>query len=339
MPAFTELSDRCRILAIADPNPENATKAAQKFEVPHVFSDFHELLQMDEIDAVCIATPNLFHKQAAVASFEAGKHVFCEKPMARNAEEAREMLRAQKKSGKLLQIGFQFRFSGAASFMRKYIENGNMGEIYYARVQALRRRGVPGWGVFIDKEQQGGGPLLDIGVHVLDFTLYLMGYPKPVSASGKTFRAMATNPKYWNAWGDYDRSKYSVEDFAVGFIRFENEAIVTLESSFMANIEKEIWRSSLFGTEAGADIDLFSDDPIRIYTEKDQQLFDLVPKNVPRVKSTYSAEIAAFVNSIIENKPSPVPGEHGLILNAIMDAIYRSSETGEEEPVVSSVDA
>ncbi|HWP32044.1 MAG TPA: Gfo/Idh/MocA family oxidoreductase [Fimbriimonadales bacterium] len=121
MPAFAELSDRCRILAIADPNPDNASKAAQKFEVPHVFSDFHELLRMQEIDAVCIATPNLFHKHAAVASFEAGKHVFCEKPMARNAEEAREMLLAQKKSGKLLQIGFQFRFSGAASFMHRYI--------------------------------------------------------------------------------------------------------------------------------------------------------------------------------------------------------------------------
>lgn len=208
-----------------------------------------------------------------------------------------------------------------------------MGDVYYARSMALRRREVPGWGVFIDKEKQGGGPLIDIGVHILDLTLHLMGHPKPVAASGKTYNMMGTNPKYWNAWGDYDRTKFTVEDFAVGFIRFDNGATLTLESSFMSNIEQEFFGCQLFGTEAGASMNLFSGTPITIYTERDNQLFDMTPKNIPQVKSMHQAEVVAFVDAILEGKESPVPGEQGFVLNAIFDSLYKSSETGKEEPV------
>jgi predicted dehydrogenase len=333
MPGYAALPDKCEIIAVADTNEETARSAAEKFGVGEVFTDYRELLKMAEIDAVSIATPNAYHKQPTIDAFRAGKHVLCEKPMGMNADECREMIRAQRESGKTLQIGLNWRFGGAVKFMKEFIDKGRMGDVYYARSMALRRREVPGWGVFIDKEKQGGGPLIDIGVHILDLTLHLMGQPKPVVASGKTYNMMGTNPKYWNAWGDYDRSKFTVEDFAVGLIRFENGATLTLESSFMSNIEQEFFGCQLFGTEAGALLNLFSASPITIFTEHEKQLFDMIPKNIPQVKSMHQAEVAAFVDCILEGKPSPVPGEEGMVPNAIFDALYKSSETGHEEPV------
>ncbi|MBA3726911.1 MAG: Gfo/Idh/MocA family oxidoreductase [Armatimonadetes bacterium] len=337
LPGYSAIPDKCEVMAVADVNPDKGKDAAAKFNVAKTFTDYRDLLAMPEIDAVSVATPNALHKQITVDALNAGKHVLCEKPMAMKGEECREMIRAQRESGKLLQIALQWRFGGPIRFMRQYIDNGHMGEIYYARSMALRRREVPGWGVFIDKEKQGGGPLIDIGVHILDLTLYLMGYPKPVSASGVTFQKMGPNPKHYNAWGDYDRSKFTVEDFAVGLIRFENGASITLESSFMGNMEKEFFGCHLFGTDAGALLDLFSDKPITIYSEVQQQLFDMVPQNIPAVKSMYDAEVEAFVDAIVEGKPSPVPGEQGLILNAIFDALYKSSDSGKDEPVDVSV--
>lgn len=335
MPAYASMPHKCRLVAVADLNPEVARQAATKFGIDKVFADYHDLLALPDIDAVTIATPNAFHMQPTIDALNAGKHVLCEKPMAMNAQECRRMLEAQRNSGKILQIGLQFRFSSAGRFMKEFIEHGKMGDIYYARAQALRRRGVPGWGVFIDKEKQGGGPLIDIGVHILDFTLFLMNYPRPVTVSGVTYQAMATNPKYWNAWGDYDRSKFTVEDFAVGIIRCANGATVTIETSFMANIQKEIMTTQLFGTESGALINLFGDKPIEIYAEFDKQLFDMTPVNLPTVESTYTDEVAAFLDAIFSGSPSPVPGEHGFMLNAIFDALYKSAESGHDEPVES----
>ncbi len=337
MPGYASIPDKCEIVAVADANEETAKAAAEKFGVGKIFIDYKDLLALPEVDAVSVATPNAFHKQPTIDALRAGKHVLCEKPMAMNGNECREMICAQMESGKLLQIALQWRFGGAVKFMRQFIDSGQMGDIYYARAMALRRRGVPGWGVFIDKEKQGGGPLIDIGVHILDLTLFLMGYPKPISASGKTYNAMGTNPKYFNPWGDYDRTKFTVEDFAVGFIRFENGQTITLESSFMANVEREIFGCHLFGTDAGALLDLFGPHPVTIYSEVDKQLFDMTPQNIPTVKSMHTDEVVAFVNAILENKPSPVPGEQGLILNAVFDALYKSSDTGKEEPVDVSV--
>lgn len=337
MPGYASIPGKCEIMAVADANEETAKAAAEKFGVSKVYTDYKQLLALPEVDAVSVATPNLYHKQPTIDALLSGKHVLCEKPMAMNASECREMIRAQRQSGKILQIALQWRFGGAVQFMRRFIDSGSMGDIYYARSMALRRRGVPGWGVFIDKEKQGGGPLIDIGVHILDLTLYLMGYPKPVSTSAKTYNAMGTNPKYFNPWGEYDRSKFTVEDFAVGFIRFENGATITLESSFMANLQTEIFGCHLFGTEAGALLDLFGPHPVAIYSETNQQLFDMTPQNIPSVKSMHTEEVVAFVDAILENKPSPVPGEQGLVLNAIFDAMYKSSDTGKEETVDVSI--
>jgi predicted dehydrogenase len=336
MPGYASLPEHCEMVWCCDANPEVARQAADKFGVPNVTTDFWDVVRDESLDAVSVATPNIFHALPTIESLKAGKHVLCEKPLAMNADEAKQMCRAAKDAGKLLQVGFQTRFGGPARFMKDYIDRGRMGEIYYARAQALRRRGVPGWGVFIDKEKQGGGPLVDIGVHILDLALFFMGHPRPISASGKTWDMLGRNPELWNAWGDYDRTKFTVEDFAVGFIRFDNGAVVTLESSFMGNIDGDPFNTQLFGTKSGAIVKGWGENPVQIFTEQDKQVFDLTPINVPNVESSHVAEVQAFVNAIVEGRPSPVPGEHGLVLNAIFDAIYKSAETGREEPIDTS---
>jgi predicted dehydrogenase len=333
IPGYLACADRCELVAVADVDGARARDVADRFGIPNVYEDYHDLLTRKDVQAVSIATPNREHKAPAIAALESGKHVLLEKPMAMNAAECKEILAAQRKTGAVLQIGLQFRFSSVGRFLGDYVQSGRMGDVYYARAMALRRRGVPTWGVFTDKEKQGGGPLIDIGVHILDFTLFAMGYPKPVSASGKTWQVLGKDPSLWNYWGDYDREAFTVEDFAVGQIRFENGAVVTLESSFMANLGDDQMRSELFGTRSGATVDLLREPSLTFYTEEHRQLFDMIPRNLPRVDSMYTEEIRAFLKAIEAGGQSPVPGEQGLILNAIFDAIYRSSESGREEPV------
>jgi predicted dehydrogenase len=334
MRGYAAIPELCEIVATCDVNEETAKKAAEKFDVPNTYTDYRKMLEKEDLDAVSVATPNKFHKEPTIDALKAGVHVLCEKPLGMNADECREMCAAARESGKILQVGLQSRFNGPSRWLKTYIDAGNMGDIYFARAQALRRRGVPGWGVFINKELQGGGPLIDIGVHILDLTLFLMGYPKPVSASGKTWNQLGTNPELWNAWGDYDREKFTVEDFAVGLIKFDNGAVVSLESSFMGN-GPDPFETQLYGTKAGAIVSPYkgNNEAVRVFTEQNRLLMDVTPGNIPSVESAHVDEVKAFVDAILNDKPSPVPGENGLILNAIFDAIYKSSETGEEQKV------
>jgi len=333
MRGYAAIPDLCEIVACADVNEATAKAAADKFNVPKTYTDYKEMLAKENLDAVSVATPNKFHKDPTVDALKAGVNVLCEKPLGMNADECRVMCATARDTGKILQVGLQSRFNGPSRWMKQYIDAGNMGDITFARAQALRRRGVPGWGVFINKELQGGGPLIDIGVHILDLTLFLMGYPKPVSATGRTWDEMGKNPDLYNGMGDYDRSKFTVEDFAVGMIKFDNGAVVSLESSFMAN-GPDKFETFLYGSKAGAKVDPYaSKDALEIYTEATKLQMDIKPSNIPHVESAHVDEVKAFVDAIINGKPSPVPGENGLILNAIFDAIYKSSETGNEEKV------
>ncbi|MCG9894269.1 MAG: Gfo/Idh/MocA family oxidoreductase [Fimbriimonadaceae bacterium] len=335
---YHSIPDECEVVWICDVNQEVAEKAAAKVveaggAKPQITTDYKQMLTDSELDAVSVTTPNKYHVEPTVDALNAGKHVLCEKPLGMNADECRRMCAAARENKKILQVALQNRFTGAARFAKQYIDGGNMGDIYYARAWALRRRGVPAWGVFIHKDQQGGGPLIDIGVHILDFTLYLMGYPKPVSASGQTWDILGKTPGLYNPWGDYDRTKFTVEDFAVGLIRFENGAVVSLESSFMANLDGDPFKASFFGTKAGMDLNPWGADPVKIYTEQDGQLFNMVGASVPHVESAHVDEVKAFIKAIREDLPSPVPGENGLYLNAIFDALYKSAETKKEEPI------
>lgn len=335
VPGYKALPDDCEIVWACDLIEEKARKVADENGIPKVTTDYRDVLADPEVDAVSVMTPNIAHRQPTIDALNAGKHVLCEKPLAMNASEARAMCAAARNNGKLLQVGLQQRFTSEGQFLRKYIEGGGLGDVYYARAQALRRRGVPGWGVFTNKELQGGGPLIDIGVHILDFTLSMMGYPKPVSASGMTWNMLGTNPELFNAWGDYDRSTFTVEDMAVGFVRFDNDAVVVLESSFMSNLDGNPYGTQLFGTKGGAKA--YFDEGgkgVEIYTEVNRQLFNMTPANLPEVKAPHQEEVKSFINSIKSGaKQTEVPGEQGLILNAIFDALYKSAETKVEEKI------
>lgn len=332
MPGYVKLADQCALVAVADANPEAAKEAADKFQVPKIYGDWTELIADPEIHAVSVCTPNYAHLEPTLAALRAGKHVLCEKPLARTGDEARQMVRAAQDTGNILQVGLQWRFHPTAQYLRRYIDAGRMGEVYYARAQALRRRGIPGWGVFIDKEKQGGGPLVDIGVHILDLTLSLMNYPRPVSASGRTYQKFGKRSDVLGLMGQWDYKNFTVEDFAAALIRFENGATVVLESSFCANIKEDVYLTELMGDRAGIRLNPMAEVPVEIYGEEDGALFDQSPVFLPKF-SAYEAEVAAFVGAIRDGKPSPVPGEQGLILNAIFDAIYKSSDTGREEAI------
>lgn len=334
MRGYAAIPDLCEIVACADVNEATAKAAAEKYNVPKTYTDYKEMLAKENLDAVSVATPNKFHVGPTVDALNAGVHVLCEKPLGMNADECRQMCATARDTGKILQVGLQSRFNGPSRWMKQYIDAGNIGDVQFARAQALRRRGVPGWGVFINKELQGGGPLIDIGVHILDLTLFLMGYPKPVSASGKTWDTLGKNPDLYNGMGDYDRTKFTVEDFAVGLIKFDNGAVVSLESSFMAN-GPDKFETFLYGTKGGAKVDPYAsgDNALEIFTEANKLQMDIKATNIPRVESAHVDEVKAFVNAIINKEASPVPGENGLTLNAIFDALYTSSVTGNEEKV------
>jgi predicted dehydrogenase len=317
-----------RILAVSDINPETARRAADEFDVPHIFTDYRELLERDDIDAVSICTPNYLHMQPTVDALEAGKHVLVEKPLAMNAQEGQAMVDAATRTGKKLQVGFMTRFQSGAQALKRFIDAGDMGDIYSARATAMRRRGIPGWGVFTQKDKQGGGPLIDIGVHILDLTLWLMGHPKPLTCSGQAYAKFGPREEVLGLMGQWDPKIFTVEDFAVGLVRFDNGATLVLESSFCANQEeRERFNTELFGTEGGCTYN-----PCKMFFEKHRTLIDATPAYLPQVKA-HEEEVKAFVRAILDDTPVPVTGEEALMTTQIIDAIYRSSEMGREVPV------
>lgn len=330
IPGLLALPARCQIAALYDPS-ESAIEQTRAL-VPDApsFATVEELLATPGLDAVVVATPNLAHAEPTIAALRAGKHVLVEKPMAVASQDAQRMEAAGQEAGKILQVGLNFRFHGVTRFLDDFIANGHMGDVQYARAKCLRRRGVPNWGGFIDKSVNGGGPLIDLGVHILDLTLHLMGYPTPVSVSGVAFDTLGKDPAVGNFFGPYDRSKFTVEDFAVGFIRFANGACVTLESSFMSNGEGDPYETQLYGTKAGALVRPVGDPPLQIFKELDGQFFTMSPARVPNVPRTHHAEVEAFIAAIEDGKPSPVPGREGVMLTQILEAIYESAASGRE---------
>ncbi len=232
-PALTNQADKCEITAFCDIIEERARKAAEKYgaEGAKVYTDYQELLKDESIDVVHVCTPNVAHCPITVAAFEAGKHVMCEKPMAATTEDAQKMMDAWKKSGKKFTIGYQNRFRTDAQALKRICEEGKLGDIYFAKAHAVRRRAVPTWGVFPDKSKQGGGPLIDIGTHALDITLWCMDNYSPKTVTGSVFEKLGHLPEATegNMFGPWDTKTYEVEDSAFGYVKMENGAIAFFE--------------------------------------------------------------------------------------------------------------
>jgi predicted dehydrogenase len=255
LPSIQNLGD-VEIAAFCDIIPARAEKANKEYAEgkARVFSDYRELLR-EELDAVCVLTPNNSHSEITVAALKSGKNVICEKPMAKNYEEARAMLTARDESKKLLTIGYQSRYRSDSLYLKAECEKGALGEIYFAKATAIRRRAVPTWGVFLDVEKQGGGPLIDIGTHALDLTLYMMDNYEPLYAVGTTYHKLNKDKNTGNAWGDWDVKAFTAEDSAFGFVVMKNGATVILESSWALNTSREREAvTTLCGTKGGADM-------------------------------------------------------------------------------------
>lgn len=331
LPAFEKLQaeGKVRLVAVCDAHEDKVRAAAEKFGVLLVFTDYRELLAREDIDAVSVCTTNYLHKQPVLEAFAAGKHVLCEKPLAMNAAEGAEMVAAGRAAGRQFQVGYNLRFGPGAQAVRRFLDDGKLGDVYHVRAQALRRRGIPSHGHFTDKSKQGGGPLIDIGAHVLDLSLWLMDFPKPVSVSGQTQTKFGHRENIIGLRGQWNRANFTVEDFASGFVRFENGATLALEASFASNIAQDQFQTTLMGTEGGAFLDLINEANTRVFREESGTLTDTAPVFLPQIH-THEAEIRAFVQSLTDGTPVLVPGEQGLVVTQILDALYQSAETGHE---------
>ena len=314
--------DGVSLLAACDIEEEKAEEFARKYDIPHVFTDYEEMLEMEELDAVSVCTWNRAHSGPTIAALEAGKHVHCEKPLAHNAKDARKMVQADKNSEAILQIGLQLHFQAGNRALKRLAEEGFFGDIYYGRAMAMRRRGMPGRS-FIEEDKAGGGCLIDIGVHILDCLLWVLGYPKPVEAFGAIDAKFGNKPDLFNpGWGDVDPDKFSVEDFGMGTIKFENGLRITLETSWASHV-KDSGKTFFIGDEAGATID-----PTEIFTDDGERLLSYPPAKTELEESGFPGQFEAFKKAILEGDPSPVPAEDVLITSEIFDAIYQSAEEG-----------
>jgi len=299
-----------------------------------VYKDYKELLKNEKLDAVHICTPNISHAPITIAALKAGIHVLCEKPMATTYADAKLMCDTAKETGKVLSIGYQYRYQPEPQFLKKMCNNGELGEIYFAKAHAIRRRGVPTWGVFLKAEEQGGGPLIDIGTHALDMTLWMMNNYKPKSVMGASYKKLNDNPDCGNIFGPWDPSEYTVEDSAFGFITMENGATIILESSWALNILDEgEAKCTLCGTKAGADMK----NGLTIVSDSNGRMTNVTPSfddgaiaYVPGVEvhSVPVQESRNFYDAILYGKELCVKPEQALVVTQILEAIYESAKTG-----------
>lgn len=325
IPGYKAVQDKVELVAIADVNYELAQARAEEHGFETAFASYAEMLAEAELDCVSICTPNKFHAPAAIAALEAGLHVLCEKPPAMTAAEAQAMAAAATKAGKYLRYGFHYRFDPNVQAAKRFAAAGEFGEIYAGEVVALRRRGIPGWGVFTNKELQGGGPLIDIGVHMLDSALHIMGYPQPTEVTGVTYTKLG-NREGVGFFGQWNWRTYSIEDLAMAMIKFANGSTLLLQTSFIANIEQnEQFDVRLMGTEAG--MKLFPD--LKFFKEMNGTVVDISPSWKPQVHA-HRAEVAAFVDLVAgKTDGGPLATEsEGVKVQQIIEAIYKSAESG-----------
>ncbi len=345
-PGMKSQSDRIDMYAFCDIIPERAEKARQQYgcEGAKVFTDYRDLLACPEIDAVHVLTPNVKHCEISCAAMEAGKHVICEKPMAATYADALKMYETHLRTGKLLTIGYQYRHMDGNKAMKSYVDTGALGEIYYAEATAWRRRGIPTWGVFTNKAEQGGGPLIDMATHALDLTLWMMNNYEVASVTGASFAKIgpvATVDEMANDFGNWDPEKYELEDSAFGFVRMKNGALINVRCSWAMNIRPCEGMVRLCGTKGGLDTNgsgfgaevvanhvianrkIDSKISTRAFRPPFMNTIDRNPMEMPQ-----DAEARIWVDALYGEGELFVTPEQALTVTKVLDAIYESAKTG-----------
>ncbi|SEN65792.1 Gfo/Idh/MocA family protein [Lihuaxuella thermophila] len=325
-------NEHATILAVCDLNEQRAKEKAEKYGASRVYTDYRALLADPEIDAVSICTWNHSHAEISIAALNAGKHVLVEKPLSVTVEEAIRVEEAVEKTGRLLQVGFVRRYAANTRILKQFIDAGDLGEIYYAKASCLRRLGNPG-GWFADKVRSGGGPVLDLGVHMIDICWYLMGCPKVKSVTGNTYhklgnRANVQNLSFYRA-ADYDASKNTVEDLANALIRFDNGASLMVDVSFTLHAKQDEISVKLYGEKGGAEIE----PELFLVSEKHNTILNMTPQ-VDNLKfdfvEAFESEIDHFVDCCLNGREPLSPVQHGVELMKMLCGIYESSEKGKE---------
>lgn len=335
MPSLAKLPN-VKMVAFCDIIKEKAEAAAKKFGTPdaEVYTDYKELLKDETIEVVHVLTPNKEHSFISIDAMRQGKHVMCEKPMAKTAAEAREMAKVAKETGKKLTIGYQSRQKQGTIFAKKYIDDGALGEIYYANCYAIRRRGTPNWGVFLNEEEQGGGPIIDIATHSLDLTLYLMNNYEPEVVIGKTHKKLE-HPEEGNIWGDDGVSTTPLEEAACAFIRMKNGATIMLETSWALNTDTapDAGSCRLCGSRAGLSI---LGEELKLNKVEYGKLVDTkvntgaggVDFYDGNIESPADLEAYYWIKAVVEDTDPVVLPEQAAVVSEILEAIYTSSKTG-----------
>jgi predicted dehydrogenase len=319
------LVPQAQVVAIADASLATAETIARDFQIERFETDYRRLVDDRTIDVVDICAPSALHAQITIAALSAGKHVLCEKPMATSRADAEAMLAAAQSAGKKLMIGLQMRFEPSIALLRQALTNIDLGHVYYARAQWMRRRRLPGRPGFTFKSFSGGGPLYDVGVHVLDLAWWLMGCPEPLAASGATFNHLIKRGDLGTEWGSWDAKAVDVEDFAAGMVRFAGGGVLCLEASWLGfQPEREYRRVQLFGTRAGL---MWPE--CRIVGETAGRPWDIqLPQ--PKADKPHFDVIREFAAALLEDRPVPIPPEQSVQTIAMLEALYQSAAAGAE---------
>jgi len=324
-----KISEDAELTAGCDVNPDVFERWENEHGLKDLTTDYEELINNPELDIIDVCSPNNYHATQTIAALKAGKHVLCEKPLAPTAREIRDMIAARDQAGKLLMTGHHFRFTGTSRALKSEIDAGALGDIYHARAWWLRRSGAPIRPTFIYKEQAFAGVGIDLGVHVIDLVLWMMGNPNPVSVSGVARTEIALQEGAFSQWGGDIPKGFDVDEFSTAFIRFENGASLIVEVSWLLHhgTDDDDVQTWLYGTKAGADWP-----KCEIYETNNilKQHYNRSIRLTEEKIRPHHQEIVDFAKAIVNNGPSPVPSEQSLQVQQILEALYKSQETGRE---------
>ena len=320
------------IAAIAELNEPRARGVMKDFGIKNFYRDYNEMFRVEKLDGVTVGIPNYLHKQAVCDALNAGVNVLCEKPMALNAVEAEQMAALAKKKKKLLMIGFTNRFTPESRLLNSLVKKGEFGNVYHGRAFCVRRRGIPGLGGwFTTKNKSGGGGLIDIGVHIIDLTLWQMGFPKPIAVSGQTFMKFGHKKDYnfTSMWGGLvKRGSFDVDDYASALIRLEGGKTISADIAWACNAGEEGFKTTILGDKGGAILDPYAKPVLTIYKEEFGKNVDIFPKVAE--ENVWVNEMSNFCDSIRGLAKPGTPAEHGVTVQKVLDAIYLSAKLGRE---------
>jgi len=329
MPGWAE-SPYAEVVAGCDLNEAVLKSWGETHGIKKLYTDLGQALADEDIDVVDIATPTNHHVKPVMMSLAAGKHVLCEKPLAPKPEEIKTLIEARNKSGKMLMVGMNQRYAGSAVAIKKEVEAGRLGEIYHSRAWWLRRTELPAFPSFVHKAQSAGGPCIDIGVHILDLACWMMDHPKPVTVSGVAGLKVANMPGAFSDWEGDVPSTIDVEDYAAGFVRFEDGRTLILETSWLMHHPTNEFKLWLYGNEGGA---VYPDSMLYTSDNTLKQRYDtkLTVAEDPEIEGGGNAQkCIEFAKALAEEAPCPIPAEEALYVMQILDGLYQSHETKRE---------